>query len=130
MATGVSSLLDYIIKNPTASFSFGQVEHELQHVKIRERMSTFITVASTALLILAAASIIGGGTFVIGALVAIAVVGALYTVAAREAESSLRSKQVVWMQGKEGSKEGKAEGAAAPVNQGFLDLGWFSKSPK
>src|SRR5690242_3342099 len=126
MATIVSSGLDYIQKNPRAQLSFGQVEHELSHLKIRERVSSFMSVAGTALLVLAVAGIIGGGAFIVGALAAIAGISALYSMAAREAESALRSRQIQWM----GRDIPEPEEAKEPLfgPNGFLGMNWFSRS--
>ena len=127
----VSSELDYINKYPKEKVTFGRIEHELQHIKIREKISSFTTLASTTLLILALAGIIGGGMFSVGALAAIAFVSAIYAMAAREAESSLRSKQVQWMNGgapAKGKVEEEAKASYAEQARQLFGLDWFSKA--
>lgn len=126
MGSIVSSRLDYLNKNPNAKISFGELEHEMQHLKIRERVSSFVALAGTVLLILGLAGVVGGGTFVLGALAAIAAFGALYAYFIREAESSLRSQQVQWMNGSDGNKTAQTELVGG--ENGFLNLGWFSKT--
>lgn len=120
----VCSELDYITKNPKAQLSFGQVQHALDHVKIRERISSMVAMGSTALLVLAVAGVITGGMFVVGALAAIAGIAALYMLATREAESALRSKQIVWMGG---SSSDEAVEEEESQDSGFFNLDWFSK---
>jgi hypothetical protein len=126
MATIVCSELDYLHKNPNAKFTFGQVEHALEHLKARERVSSFVTLASAGCLVLAMASVITGGMFLVGALAAIAAISSLYTMACREAESAMRSKQVQWMGGDVQSKKVAQE---ETTNNDFLGLNWFSKLP-
>ena len=116
MSNVVSSLLDYINKNPNAKVSFGVVEHELKHLKVREQVGSFITLSGTILLVISVAGILGGGMFLLGALAAIAALAALYTYCTREAESSLRGKQVQWMH---------IDTQKMETEHGFLGLNWF-----
>ncbi len=118
MSAIVSSRLDYLNKNPGAKTSFGEIAHELEHLKIRERVGSFVTLSGTVLLMVSLAGILGGGAFLLGALAAIAAVAALYTYFTREAESALRGKQVQWL---------NIDTQNVEKEHGFLGLDWFSK---
>ncbi|HSX10971.1 MAG TPA: hypothetical protein VLF94_04575 [Chlamydiales bacterium] len=133
MTTAVSSRLDYLNKNPNAKTSFGELTHELDHLKVRERVSTSIAFGGTILLLIGVAGLIPGGAFVLGALAAIAAVAAAYAYFAREAENGLRNKQVQWL-GEEKRdvippvKEPEVLEIKEPEAKGFFGLvNWFSK---
>lgn len=92
----VSSRYHYIENHPESQLSYSEMEHELQHLKKREQLSTFVGVASSILTILMAVGILGGGNLILGALFAIAIIAALYTYCCRRAEAGLRDRQVTW----------------------------------
>lgn len=99
MSAIVSSKLDYLNKNPAATCSFGEIQHELGHIKKRERLSSVVALGSAVCLMLTIAAVISGGVFLIGALAALAALSGGYAYLCREAESSLLTKQVTWMNG-------------------------------
>jgi hypothetical protein len=126
MGSIVSSVLDYSNKYPDANLSFGQLAHELEHLKVRERVSSFVALSGTVLLMLGLAGVLGGGMFLLGAFAAIALFGATYAYFTREAESSLREKQISWM-GTDTKPSAPPRELLTDEGQGFLGINWFSK---
>jgi uncharacterized membrane protein YfbV (UPF0208 family) len=123
----VSSRYHYIENHPQAQLSYSEMEHELQHLKKREQLSTFVAAASFVLALLMAVGVLGGGNLIIGALFAIATLAALYAYCCRRAETGLRDRQVTWfvnpVQGK--LEEGQvARGTSDETSESLL--GYFS----
>ena len=92
MGSFVSSRLDFVNKNPTHPISFSEVEHELQHIKKREQLSSLVAVAGTVLAMVSMLGVLGGSSIILGALFAIAALGAAYSYSCRLAETGLRNK--------------------------------------
>lgn len=100
MGSLVSSRLDYMNKNPNAQIPFAEMLHELEHLKVRERISSCVTVVGTLLLVIClAGAVFGSGGFFFGILAATVAGAATYAYFTREAESALRNKQIQWMGG-------------------------------
>lgn len=128
MGSIVSSRLDFIYKNPAHQMSYAEIEHEIQHVKKREHVSSLVTVAGLVMAMIALAGVLGSGTFLMGALVAIAGVAASYAYCCRLAETGLRDHLMQRMSGP--SKE-LLEGSAATASKVDAGgwLGFFSQGP-
>jgi hypothetical protein len=92
MGIAVSSLLDFLEKNPSQQVSFPQMENELRHLSQREKIGTAVAVVSVVLGILSLGAVIVGGPFIMGALFAIALIAAAYSYCCRLAEVGLRNK--------------------------------------
>ena len=128
MGAVVSSLLDFINKNPNQAVSFGQVEHELEHIKKREHLSNLLALAGVVTAMISMMGIFGGGAIVLGALLAVAAIGATYAYFCRLAEMGLRSKQISLISGSVNHAKSSLEGgaaplkAAAPESNRFLDF--------
>ena len=101
MGALVSSRFHYIENNPSAQLSYTEVEHELQHLNQRERAGNLVAVGTMVVSFLALIGILGGGAFILGALLAIAAVSAAYSHCCRLAETGLRQKQMNWHIGHE-----------------------------
>lgn len=97
MASVVSSRLDYINKHQDYRSSFEEMEHELDYLKKREQVSTGVAIVCTIVAMIALAGVLGAGHIVFGALVAVALIAAVYAYWCRQAESALRAKQMTWM---------------------------------
>lgn len=97
MSILVSSRYHYLSQNPDAKISNDEIKHELVHLKRREQLSGFVALGTLALSVLALTGVIGGGTFILGALLAIAGVATVYACCCRQAESNLREKQIEWL---------------------------------
>lgn len=95
MATVVSSVLDFMNNNPSHPISFAEVDHELQHLRKREHVSSLVAVAATVLAMITLGGIIGGGHVILGALCAIALVAAAYSYCCRLADTGLRNKSMI-----------------------------------
>lgn len=99
MSSIVSSRLDYMNSHPEVQGTFSEVEHELQHLKRREQVSSVVAIVGTVLAMIALAGVMGAGHIIFGALVAIALIAAVYAYFCRQAETSLRSKMMIQQQG-------------------------------
>jgi hypothetical protein len=121
MGSIVSSMLDYMNKNPAQPVSYDRVDHELRHLKIREQLSTGLAVIGTALAMICLAGILGGGNVILGALLTITLLAALYAYSCRLAESGLRGKQVAALPG------GTTPQVEKAVSESML--GFFSRTP-
>ncbi len=104
LASLVSSRCSFLESHPQAKLSFDEFDHELNRLKVRERVGAFVAVVATAVVVLGAAGIVGGGMFLSGALAAVAIFAAIYTHGNREAESFLRNKYVAWVNGGNAAK--------------------------
>ncbi len=74
--------------------SFNGVGPELRHLKIREQVSGAVAVLSTLSAIAVFTGVLAGGNIIFGALMAIALISALYAYICREAGSSLHRRFV------------------------------------
>ncbi|MBX7066730.1 MAG: hypothetical protein K1X28_05820 [Parachlamydiales bacterium] len=99
MGALVSSRFDFIENNPKAQLSYAEVDHELNHLKKREHVSSLVALGSLVLGLLTISGVLGGGAFLLGALFAIAGVAAAYAYCCRMAESGLRDRQMIWFVG-------------------------------
>ncbi len=97
MGNLVSSRLDYSDKYPARKIPSEEIDHELDYLKKRERVSTIVAIAGTVIAMIALAGILGAGHIVFGAVAAIALVAAVYAYWCRQAESTLRAKQAGWL---------------------------------
>lgn len=104
MGAIVSSRFDYIENNPKAQLSYAEVDHELNHLKKREHVSSLAALGALVLGLLTVTGVLGGGAFLLGALFAIAGVAAAYAYCCRMAESGLRDRQMIWFVGANPSK--------------------------
>lgn len=124
MGSLVSSRLDFINKNPSSQLSYAEVEHELQHLKVREQLSSVAAIGTLVLAIVFTAKLILGSAFVMGALLAIALFAGAYAYCCRLAESSLRNKQISWVV----TPPKETPPSAPPEEEGQSLLSFFSSS--
>ena len=94
MSSLVSSMIHYSEVRPDVSFSAEEVSHELEHLKIRERVSGAIAIAGTVLAVVVLAGLLGWGQVIFGALAAISLIAGVYAYFCRQAESSLKARQM------------------------------------
>ncbi len=122
MGALVSSRYHFIENNPDAQISYTEMEHELQHLKKREQLSSFTGLGALVLSMLTLAGVLGGGGFILGALFAIAAFAAGYAYCCRMAEIGLREKQTTWFLGPqlEQTRVERLSPTAPEGNQGFL----------
>ena len=92
MDSFVSQMLDFVSKHPTHQVDHTEVKHQLEYIKTKEHLSSFIAVASVVLAMISLAGVMMGGTVILGAMLAIAGVAAGYSYCCRLAELDLRNK--------------------------------------
>jgi hypothetical protein len=128
MGSIVSSRLDYIYKNPEHKMSYAEIEHEIQHVKKREHVSSVVVVSSLVMAMIALAGVLGSGMLIVGALIAIAAVAASYAYCCRLAETGLRDHLMQRMSGSP-QDSSNLDVVPAPKTEGASWLGFFSQAP-
>lgn len=99
MGAIVSSDLDFMNKNPAQRVSYLKVKHEIDFLKKREQVGSVVAVGAVILSMLALAGVIGGGHFILGALLAIAAFAGAYSYLCRSAQGSLSEKLPMWVGG-------------------------------
>lgn len=104
MGALVSSRLAFLEENEKAQLSYAAMEHELEHLKRRERVSSLVAVGALVLSLLTLTGVLVGGTFLVGALFAIAGIAAAYAYCCRLAESGLRDRRVIWFTGDQAAR--------------------------
>lgn len=93
----VSSRLSFYNDNPTRAISLSEVDHEIATLKERKQIAGVTAVVGGVISIIALAGILGFASFLVGALLAIAMVSAFFAYCCKSAEDDLNAKKQDWV---------------------------------
>lgn len=96
MSTVVSSRLQYLEANANHRIPEAEVKHEINHLKRLERICGAVAIAFAVLAIIVLTGLIAGGNLAFGAAATIALVSGVYAYFCRQAQNSLKVKEMVW----------------------------------
>ena len=89
----VCSKLFFYKENPQAHISDTEIEHEINTLEKRKKLSGALAIGGSVVSLVAIAGLLGFGVYLVGALLAIATVAGFYSYCCKVAEGDLKEKK-------------------------------------